>query len=285
LQTKRGETWLKKHFLPFCLTLNRLLVYFVSTKTVTWVEDVVEDEFEQTLVLIKPDALKQSLTGYILSTLSEFHTGLRFAATKVVNVSQMLAEEHYAEHRGKDFFPGLIEFITGRYHYPDEPQKRRVLAFVYSGPNAIEKIREIAGPTNPHEAREKRPGCLRSLGTVQEMKNATGRVVGDRFDNLIHASDSPESAEREIKLWFRPSDIPPYMRTFPTEECNEQYYYKDGELHTTHEAGSSCLLAPGDTVWQSDLKTLTAFRQQLPTDQTLASVLAKYLINQKPEPH
>ena len=63
---------------------------------------------EQTLVLIKPDALKNSLSGYVLSQLSEFHTGLRIAATKIVNVSAMLAGEHYAEHRGKAFFPSLL---------------------------------------------------------------------------------------------------------------------------------------------------------------------------------
>ncbi|MEJ2696788.1 MAG: nucleoside-diphosphate kinase [Candidatus Sulfobium sp.] len=91
-------------------------------------------EMEQTLVLIKPDALKNSLTGYVLSLLSEFHTGLRFAGAKIVHVSRMLAEEHYAEHRGKIFYPSLIDYITGRLHYPDQPQKRRVIAFVYQGP-------------------------------------------------------------------------------------------------------------------------------------------------------
>ncbi len=79
------------------------------------------EEVEQTLVLIKPDALKNSLTGYVLSHLSEFHTGLRFAGAKIVHVSRMLAEEHYAEHRGKVFYPSLIEYIMGLIHYPDEP--------------------------------------------------------------------------------------------------------------------------------------------------------------------
>jgi len=242
-----------------------------------------EKEIEQTLVLIKPDALKQSLTGYILSTLSEFHTGLRFSGIKVVHVSRLLAEEHYAEHRGKDFFHGLIEFITGRYHYPNTPERRRVLAFVYSGPNAIDKIRKLAGLTNPHEAREKTPGCIRALGTVQELKDASGKVIGDRFDNLIHASDSPASAEREVKIWFCPGDIPPAMRTFSTGECDEQYYFKDGELLTSHVPGSAHILAPGDIAWQTDLEALKAIRRNLPAEQSLASVVAKYLINEKTE--
>src|SRR5512137_2658042 len=103
-------------------------------------------DLEQTLVLIKPDALKNSLTGYVLSLLSEFHTGLRFAATKIVCVHKMLAEEHYAEHLGKPFYAPLLEYIMGVSHYPDQPQKRRVIAIVYQGAGAVKKIREIAGP-------------------------------------------------------------------------------------------------------------------------------------------
>src|SRR5512137_2620870 len=116
-----------------------------------------QEDLTQTLVLIKPDALKNSLTGYVLSQLSEFHTGLRFAGAKIVHVHRMLAEEHYAEHRGKPFFPALIEYITGVTHYPDTPEKRRVIALVYQGPSAIKTIRDIAGPTNPHAARDKKP--------------------------------------------------------------------------------------------------------------------------------
>ena len=75
-------------------------------------------ELDQTLVLIKPDALKNSLTGYVLSQLSEFHSGLRYAGTKIVHVSRLLAEEHYAEHKGKPFYPPLMEYIMGLDHYP-----------------------------------------------------------------------------------------------------------------------------------------------------------------------
>ena len=82
-------------------------------------------ELEQTLVLIKPEALKNSLTGYVLSQLSQFHTGLRFAGAKIVCVSKLLAEEHYAEHRGKIFFPSLIDYLMGKIHYADEAWKRR----------------------------------------------------------------------------------------------------------------------------------------------------------------
>ena len=114
-----------------------------------------KEQFEQTLVLIKPDALKNSLTGYVLSQLSEFHSGLRFAGAKIVHVSKMLAEEHYAEHRGKAFYPALLEYIMGCIHYSAEPWRRRVIALVYQGPGAVQRIRDLSGPTNPHVAREK----------------------------------------------------------------------------------------------------------------------------------
>jgi len=241
-------------------------------------------ELEQTLVLIKPDALKNSLTGYVLSQLSEFHSGLRFAGTKVVSVSKMLAEEHYAEHRGKVFYPSLIDYIRGRLHYPDEPHKQRVIAIVYQGPGAVAKVREIAGPTNPHNAREERPGCIRSLGTVVMLTNDKGDVIGERMDNLIHASATREEAEHEIKLWFKPSDIPPFMRAYEVQQnAEEHFYYKEDRLYTTHEPGSACVLAPGDVVWESDLKALELISQGKPAPSSLQTVVAKYHNNETSE--
>ena len=205
-----------------------------------------KSELEQTLVLIKPDALQNSLTGYLLSQLAEFHTGLHFSATKIVNVSKMLAEEHYDEHRGKVFYESLLDYIMGILHYSDESWRRRVIAIAYQGRDAIQKIRDIAGPTNPHVAREQKPGCIRALGTVVILKDSKGKEVGERMDNLIHASANPEDAEREIKLWFMPTDIPPLMHAYDTEISDTYYGYKDGKLYAANEPGSICLLAPGD---------------------------------------
>jgi nucleoside-diphosphate kinase len=243
----------------------------------------VDKELEQTLVLIKPDALKNSLTGYVLSQLSEFHTGLRFAGAKIVHVSRMLAEEHYAEHRGKPFYPPLLDYIMGLLHYPDEAQKQRVIALVYQGPDAIKKLRDFAGPTNPHVAREQKPGCLRALGTVVPIKDSSGNVIGERMDNLIHASANENDAEREIKLWFKPNDIPPFMQAYPTDVSDGHYYFKDGKLYTAYEPGSVCLLAPGDIVWKSDLEALRLLNRGLPAPCSLGAVAAKYLINERRE--
>lgn len=242
-----------------------------------------KEDFEQTLVLIKPDALKNSLTGYVLSLLSEFHTGLRFAGAKIVHVTRMLAEEHYSEHRGKVFYPSLIDYIMGRLHYPNQPDKRRVIAFVYQGPDATKKMRDICGPTNPHVARETRPGCVRSLGTIVPIKDTDGKIIGDRMDNLIHASATGSDAEREIKLWFRPIDIPPSMRAYSTEINEKHYYYKDNRLFMAHERGSVSLLAPGDIVWKTDLETLRMLYQGMSAPFTFEAVAAKYLINASQE--
>jgi nucleoside-diphosphate kinase len=240
-------------------------------------------ELEQTLVLIKPDALKVSLTGYILSQLSEFHTGLRFAGAKIVHVSRLLAEEHYAEHLGKSFFPALIEYILGNVHYATTPHRRRVIALVYCGPDAVKKIRAIAGPTNPHVARDQQPGTIRALGTVVPVKDAAGNVVGDRLDNLVHASATDPEAEREIKLWFKPNDIMPYMRAYATEVCQELYYYHEGQLVDEYRPQSHCLLAPGDVAWASDLEALRKIARGEKAECTLAAVAAKYLINEHPD--
>ena len=239
-------------------------------------------EIQQTLVLIKPDALKLSLTGYVLSQLSEFHTGLRFAALKVVHVTRMLAEEHYAEHKGKFFYDSLLEYIMGHIHYPDAPHKRRVIALAYSGPDAVNKVREISGPTNPHVAREKAPGTIRALGTVVPVKDAAGHVVGERMDNLVHGSATLAEAQREIKLWFKPNDIMPYMRAYPIDICREQYYVKDGSLLTSPEPGSTNVLSPGDVAWKSDLEALRLIAGGKPAPCSLDAVVAKYLINREP---
>ena len=242
-----------------------------------------DPDLDQTLVLIKPDALKNSLTGYVLSILSEFHTGLRFAGTKIVHVPRVLAEEHYAEHRGKVFYDSLIEYITGNLHYPGQPTKQRVIAIVYQGPDAVRKLREIAGPTNPHQAREQRPGCIRALGTVVPLKNETGEVIGQRMDNLIHASATDPEAEREIKLWFEPRDIPPFVHAYPTRQSEEHFYLKGHRLFTTHESDSVCILAPGDIAWASDLDALEAIHGGTKAAYSLQTVAAKYLINERRE--
>ena len=236
-------------------------------------------DLEQTLVLIKPDALKNSLTGYLLSQLAEFHTGLHYAGAKIVQVSRLLAEEHYAEHQGKAFYPALLDYIMGRLHYEDSPWKQRVIAIAYQGADAIKRIRDFAGPTNPHVARAEKPGSIRALGTVVPITDASGKVLSDRMDNLIHASANPEDAEREIKLWFLPTDIPPMMQLYATEENDQFYYVKERTLMSEYAPGSVCFLAPGDIAWSSDLEVLRKMSGGTEAGTSLGTIVAKYLIN------
>ncbi|HZP56396.1 MAG TPA: nucleoside-diphosphate kinase [Dehalococcoidia bacterium] len=130
---------------------------------------------ERTLVLIKPDAMQRGLAGEIIARLER--RGLKIAAIRLLKVSKALARKHYAEHEGKAFFPGLVEYITSS----------PIIAAVFEGKNAIAATRQTMGATNPLQAP---PGSIRADYGLE-----TGR-------NLTHASDSPASARREIALFF-----------------------------------------------------------------------------------
>jgi nucleoside-diphosphate kinase len=238
-------------------------------------------ELEQSLVLIKPDALQQSMTGVIITQLSGYHTGLAFAAAKIVEVSRELAKEHYAEHKYKPFFNELADFLTGKQHYLDsEASLRRVEALVYFGKDAIKKIRKIAGPTNPEDARLTSPGSIRSMGSKVPIKGKDGEILYTRFDNLVHASADTESAEKEIKLWFKPEEIPHGLRIFPTSVSKTHFYYKNGQLSDRYLKGSVCIAAPGDILWKSDLKNLDQYKKHGGgRGQTLESTVLKYFMN------
>jgi nucleoside-diphosphate kinase len=158
-------------------------------------------DMQNTLVLIKPDGLKKSLTGNILTKLAE--TRLIIVGAKVVSVSRELAEQHYMHLKDKPFFPDLLNYIQGKI-YGEEYQ--RVLAMVYRGDNAIQKVRDIAGSTNPEEA------------DSTSIRGAYGRITTKGvFENVIHASSSTVDAEREIKLWFKPTEI--VGNIYPTKKA------------------------------------------------------------------
>jgi nucleoside-diphosphate kinase len=159
---------------------------------------------QNTLILIKPDGLKKSLTGNILTKLSE--TRLTIVGARVVSVSKELAEQHYESLKDKPFFPELINYIRGEI-YGEE--YRRVVGMVYRGDDAIKKVRTISGSTNPEEA------------DSTSIRGAYGRITTKGvFENVIHASSSPEDAEREIKLWFKPDEL--VGELYPTKVVTKQ---------------------------------------------------------------
>ena len=131
---------------------------------------------ERTLVLVKPDGVSRGLVGEVIARIER--KGLKLAALELRNADRAVAEEHYAEHAGKGFYNDLVEFITGG----------PLVAIVVEGTRAISAFRQLAGGTDPVE--KATPGTIRGdFGLEVQF-------------NLVHGSDSPESAEREIKIWF-----------------------------------------------------------------------------------
>jgi nucleoside-diphosphate kinase len=140
---------------------------------------------ERTLVLVKPDGVQRLLTGRILARFEE--RGLKVVGLKLVRVDRELAERHYAIHREKPFFGGLVDFITSS----------PLVALALEGPNAISVVRVMVGATRPNEAA---PGTIR------------GDFALETAQNLIHASDGPETAATELELWFEPAELLEYDR-------------------------------------------------------------------------
>jgi len=140
---------------------------------------------ERTLVLIKPDAMQRSLAGEILARLER--RGLRIVAMRLFQMDEALARRHYAEHEGKPFYEGLLSFITSC----------PIIAAVFEGINAVEVVRKTMGATNPAAAE---PGTIR------------GDLALETSRNLIHGSDSLESAQREIALFFQEEEMHTYPR-------------------------------------------------------------------------
>jgi nucleoside-diphosphate kinase len=140
---------------------------------------------ERTLILIKPDGVQRALVGKIVDRYEQ--RGLRIVGMKMLRVPRELAEQHYDVHRDKPFFAGLIEFITSG----------PLVAMCVEGPNAIAVCRENNGATRPPQAT---PGSIR------------GDMALDTGHNLVHGSDSPETADGEVALWFKPEELVDYER-------------------------------------------------------------------------
>lgn len=140
---------------------------------------------ERTLVLLKPDAVQRLLVGPLLGRFEA--RGLKIVGLKLVAVSKDLAERHYAVHRDRPFFAGLVAFITSS----------PLVAVALEGPNAIAVVRSMVGATRPHEAA---PGTIR------------GDLALETAQNLVHASDAAETASSELAMWFKPEELLAYER-------------------------------------------------------------------------
>jgi nucleoside-diphosphate kinase len=140
---------------------------------------------EQTLLIFKPDAIHRHLVGRILTRFEE--KGLRIAALKLFQPSRALIEEHYAVHRAQPFYPSLVAFMSSG----------PLIAAVLEGPGAIAVVRKLVGATHGQEA---------AAGTIR------GDFGLDQRYNLVHASDGPETAQKEIALFFKPAELVQYER-------------------------------------------------------------------------
>jgi nucleoside-diphosphate kinase len=140
---------------------------------------------ERTLVLVKPDGVQRGLIGEVIARLER--RGLRLVAARFLQVSRELAETHYAIHKGKPFYDGLIKYITSA----------PVMAMVWEGPNAVAAVRQTMGATRPTEAA---PGSIRHDFALE-----VGR-------NLTHASDTVENGAKEVTLWFKPGELVDWKR-------------------------------------------------------------------------
>ncbi len=140
---------------------------------------------ERTLVLVKPDGVQRGLIGEITARLEK--RGLKLVAAKFMQVTRSLAEQHYAVHKGKPFYEGLVNYITSA----------PVMAMVWEGPGAVAAVRQTMGATRPTEAA---PGTVR-----HDFALTIGR-------NLTHASDSVENGAAEIALWFKPEELVSWSR-------------------------------------------------------------------------
>ena len=140
---------------------------------------------ERTLVLVKPDGVQRGLVGEVITRLER--RGLKLTGLKLMQVSDELARQHYGEHVDRPFFPGLVSFITSS----------PIVAMVWEANNAVEIVRNTMGQTNPVSS---------AAGTIR------GDLGIDIGRNLVHGSDSPESAEREVNLFFRAEEILSYDR-------------------------------------------------------------------------
>lgn len=264
----------------------------------------MEKRIEQTLVILKPDALLYSLAGSVLTRISDSYNtlmssrgrniGVVYSAQKVVAPTRALLEAHYSELKGQSFFNSNIDYMMGLHHYTpdwaqrreidpaDLPQYRRLLVYAVAGDGITDFIRNILGPRDPAVAKATAEGSIRAQHgerrPVPDPANPS-RILAYSFCNIAHAS-TEGCQERELKLWFKPSDFSheAYRRPLGYTISKRHYYLtQDRQISQSYSPGSLCLVAPGDMAWQSDLDIIEAhIDKQDPSNSDLPTATSKY---------
>lgn len=151
---------------------------------------------KRTFVALKPDAVERGISGEIIQRFER--AGLRIAGMKMIQAKKELLEKHYEEHKGKEFYKNLVDFMS----------EGPVVAMVIEGVDAVENVRKLVGDTEPYEAE---PGTIR--GDFAHVSAEHADQVDKAVKNIVHASGNKEEAEKEIKLWFSKKEIHDYKRT------------------------------------------------------------------------
>lgn len=157
---------------------------------------------EPALIIIKPDGISKKLVGSILNKFAQ--TDLEIVAIRIVKTTRKLAEKHYTHIKKKPFFNDVVSYFCGEYH-----KEKKLLTLIYYGNDAIKKCRDVAGATNPEDARP------------ESIRGSFGRITTKGlFENVVHVSSDKKEAEREIKLWFEPAEITAKLYPIKTKIIN-----------------------------------------------------------------
>ena len=261
---------------------------------------------EQTLFFFKPDSLKHSLTGQVLTRISDsFNTiaeergsriGIVYSAQKTVSPTRSLLEVHYPHLSGR-ILQSTIDYVLGLDHYTEEwatereisseelPRYRRLSVYAIAGGGITQIVRDILGPTDPDEAKAEAENSVRAQHGINRKitdPNDKDRVLYSVFYNIAHASEEGEQ-ERELRLWFKPGEFSHkcYREQLDYVFCEKHYYLtKDGLVRSKHELGSLCIAAPSDMVWRLDILILEDHLQNGKNAKSdLRIAVEKYRVN------
>ena len=262
---------------------------------------------DHALLFLKPDALIHSLSGAIMTRISNafnslptgnrHRVGIIYAAQKVVAPTEELLREHYAHLREKPFFQSTVDYILGKHHYTrewaekrgllpeDVTRYRRLLVYAVAGTGIVKVIRGVLGPTDPDEAKRIAENTIRAQHGERRPildPHDSSRITDYLFYNVAHASAEGDE-DRELRLWFTPADFSDdyYRESLGFAIAQRHYYLTPDNLVTDrYTPRAMCIAAPSDMVWTSDLEILDAHLEHGPRATTLlSSAVAKYRLN------
>ena len=269
--------------------------------------EMAASHIEQTLLILKPDALIHSLSGLVLSRISSTfnaiaghigsRVGLVFSAQKVLSPTREILETHYGHLKAQPFFESTIEYVAGLHHYTEDwacqrgldpaevTRHRRLLLYAIAGEGITRIVRDVLGPTNPEQAKEVAENSIRAQHGASRPVFAVDdptRITTYVCHNVAHASDEGEQ-NRELRLWFTPQDFchQSYREPLGITLSERKYFLTEGgQIANGWSPASLYIAMPGDMVWSADLEVLEDHRKRgIRARTNLSAVVAKYKLN------